>query len=891
MQAKQGFLFSVIIPVYNTEEYLRETIESIINQKVGFKDNIQLVLINDGSTDNSEGICLEYKEKYPNNIVYRYKENGGVSSACNMGLALAEGEYINFFGSDDIWSEDAFFYVKQFFDSKEGKTVDLVSLQLEFFGAKEGPHILNFKYKETKVVDLAEDYNYIQLMTGNCFIRREATKEMKFNEDINYMEDALFINELLLKKCRYGVLSKGVYHIRKRNDNSSLSTFVQKRSKERYLVTPVVVWDALFDMSIKARGEVMRFIQYSIMYEMQWRIGEKLPESMNEQDIILYRQLLQSALQKIEDVVIAKQKHLSFSKRALVWKLKHGENIFDNATYNKGIFYNGEQKLIRVKGEKRLIFHVVESEGNHLILKGMTDLFSLNIPFELYVIDNQGNIYYPEFSDFPCKTIYSFDNKELTKGNMFVFRLPLSHNIKYSFYLRIKQYEHIRIKPFFGKFGKFDNDSKHNYWISSDHIVKLINGRLCCYNYRRRTHFVSEIRRIFGILCNKKKDYKYLGYRFLYHLYSFFIRKEVWIISDRNEHATDNGSALFKYAAKQNNSRIKLYFVLEKQSPDYSCIKKYGRIIKPNSLRHKVLLLLADKVISAYGEDAIFRPFTGQARFVADLFNSKFIYLQHGIMQGDLSGWLNVFNKNIKLIPTTTKMEYESILSKPFGYDETIVKMLGSTRFDDLFSYKRKKVIAIMPTWRKHLAGPMDKTRRGYDYVEDFKNSDYCIFYNTLINDTRLVEALNKYGYEGDFYVHGSFEKQAIDFCGNDTIKVHHENADYERVLGESSLLVTDYSGIQFDFAYLEKPIVYSQFDDIYANNNQHSYKESFFDYYEQGFGPITHTVKETVDAIITIIKNDCKLDRQYHERTKNFFYYNDDQNCKRVYDYLIEMD
>ncbi len=106
--SKKKFKFSVIIPVYNVEEFLTETIESVINQTIGFKENVQLILVNDGSPDNSEIICLEYREKYPNNVVYIKQENSGVSAARNKGMEYVEGEFVNFLDSDDKWSKDAF---------------------------------------------------------------------------------------------------------------------------------------------------------------------------------------------------------------------------------------------------------------------------------------------------------------------------------------------------------------------------------------------------------------------------------------------------------------------------------------------------------------------------------------------------------------------------------------------------------------------------------------------------------------------------------------------------------------------------------------------------------------------------------------------------------------
>ena len=72
--SNKNFKFSIIIAIYNTEEFLEEAIESIINQTIGFED-IELILVDDGSIDSSKDICLRYKEKYPDNIQYSYQEN------------------------------------------------------------------------------------------------------------------------------------------------------------------------------------------------------------------------------------------------------------------------------------------------------------------------------------------------------------------------------------------------------------------------------------------------------------------------------------------------------------------------------------------------------------------------------------------------------------------------------------------------------------------------------------------------------------------------------------------------------------------------------------------------------------------------------------------------
>ena len=105
---EKSYKISVIVPIYNVAPYLEEALDSVIKQTLSFKKNIQMILIHDGSTDNSEAICKRYEAKYPENIVYVYKENGGVSSARNMGFEYATGKYITFLDPDDKWERDSF---------------------------------------------------------------------------------------------------------------------------------------------------------------------------------------------------------------------------------------------------------------------------------------------------------------------------------------------------------------------------------------------------------------------------------------------------------------------------------------------------------------------------------------------------------------------------------------------------------------------------------------------------------------------------------------------------------------------------------------------------------------------------------------------------------------
>lgn len=185
------YKFSIIMSIYNVEKFLAEAIDSIINQDIGFEENVQLILVNDGSQDNSEEICIGYQKKYPNNIVYQKKENGGISSAKNHGLKYRKGKYVNFFDSDDILEKNTLTEVEKFF-SKNENIISMIAIPLVFFEARTGLHP-KYKYmgKSNRIVNLDyEPYNFV-LSSASVFYKTEIFDEFLFDEEIAGEEDTM----------------------------------------------------------------------------------------------------------------------------------------------------------------------------------------------------------------------------------------------------------------------------------------------------------------------------------------------------------------------------------------------------------------------------------------------------------------------------------------------------------------------------------------------------------------------------------------------------------------------------------------------------------------------------------------------------------------------------
>lgn len=297
------FKFSVLMPIYNVEKYLAESIESLLDQSIGFEDNVELLIIDDGSPDNSKEIALKYQEKYPNNIKVFSKSNGGQASAFNFGLKHLNGKYVSFLDSDDCLSSNALFEVYDFFE-KHYNEIDLVSIPLMFFERRTGEHNLNYKFVSTRVIDLVKEPYYPQLSIASSFVKSEVLKNFEFNTELIAGYDALMVNKILLMKKKIGVISSCAYHYRKRSD--STSTIDNYKQNEKFFTHSLKNLDInLIEYSKEKLGYVPLFIQYVVAYNVQWFHGiSDFPESFKKDEINEFWETFYEILNHVDDSVI-----------------------------------------------------------------------------------------------------------------------------------------------------------------------------------------------------------------------------------------------------------------------------------------------------------------------------------------------------------------------------------------------------------------------------------------------------------------------------------------------------------------------------------------------------------------------------------------------------------
>lgn len=903
--SEMKFKFSVIIPVYNVEEYLEETVESVINQTIGF-ENIQLILVNDGSKDKSGEICNKYKENHPNNVVYIDKENGGVSSARNEGINHIKGKYVNFLDSDDKWQLDAFEKAYAFFE-KHYDEIDIVSCRIMRFDAMIKNHPTEFKYKDgTRIVDLhsEEDKYDIQLSASNVFIKAEEIKDKRFTDEVKFGEDSLFINKIIIERMKYGILSDVIYHYRiRQSDTSAVQT--QLYNKSFYTDTVKKYHIGLAEYCKEKYGEVYPYIQSVIVYDIGYRISSPVyKEVLNEKEQKEYFENLKTAFSNIDDeVIINHPVHKNNYKKFDAFKVKYGIDTLKELKFSKepvGMFL-GESRFCK-NFTTTIINYTIENDTIYfegLVAKWLFEATKFDVSL---TVKFGKSSYTPELIDYPHNIYTSADEKKVFAQYMYKVALPLnlaknSRN-KMSIFINYGE-DSVKMKMVYGKFITDVSKVEKTYTAYENKYIAVFNKKsveIIYPNHFFKTHYEYE-KSLLEFIENyqdsklPKKDIEAIRHtaeiRKKYWKYKLFNpdKRKIWYISDRIDNAGDNADVFFRYLSARKPKGIKPVFVIGKDYKEIDRLKKLGKVVFAGEDEALVYFLLADKVISSGASEFTINPFGICKPFVIDLYKFKFYYLQHGIACADLSGWLSRFKKNIYRFFTSSKREKASITDGNYLYTEEQVPLTGMARFDALRN-NPEKYILILPTWRRSITASYDDKTQSV-YYDGFVDTQYFKFYNSLINDERLLKAMRENGYKGKFCLHPIHKKQYIDFNGNDVFDINEGFVNYNDEFEKASVMVTDYSSVLFDFTYLRKAVVYSQFDKEKFFENQ-IYDQGYFDYERDGFGPVCYDLDSTVNELIKLIENDCRPEKKYIDRMNEFYEFDDKNNCERIFNAII---
>ena len=259
---------SVIIPVYNTEKYVEKCLESLAKQEM--KD-FEVIIVNDGSTDNSENVIKNYMQSSKLNIKYLEKENGGLASARNYGVEKASGKYISFLDSDDYLEKNLFSELEKYID----KDIDLIKFKMKKVDEKgrlieklDGPvfDICSGKqaYEKLCTSDKYMDPACIYLYKREFFVENNFKYKLRYHEDFGLTSLIIVQAKTVVSTdiCGYNYLQTEESLTRSKDNSKNID-----RAKDMLIHydNMLAVIDANYDLSEKTKELVKRYYTNSVV--------------------------------------------------------------------------------------------------------------------------------------------------------------------------------------------------------------------------------------------------------------------------------------------------------------------------------------------------------------------------------------------------------------------------------------------------------------------------------------------------------------------------------------------------------------------------------------------------------------------------------------------------
>jgi len=397
-----------------------------------------------------------------------------------------------------------------------------------------------------------------------------------------------------------------------------------------------------------------------------------------------------------------------------------------------------------------------------------------------------------------------------------------------------------------------------------------------------RSNIIESFKKmkIIGVIILRFSELKYVFFLISTYFISCFIKKKnLWLISERGFEARDNGYFFFCYL-KNNHPEINTKFVLSKDSKDlYKFAQWKDDLVDYGSIEHYLYFWEATHLISTHPMGCSPVKYTSLMKKLHVKFgvfkSKKHIFLQHGIIKDDLPG-LYYENLKLDLFICGAKPEYDYVKAN-FHYSKNEVQYTGLCRYDNLNKFTEKNQILIMPTWRKYI----DRSR--------FEETEYYKHFKELLLDKDFHAILSQYGLTAIFYPHYAFQQCIKSFkklALPDNIVIADFSYDVQTLLKESKLLISDYSSVYFDMAYMHKPILLYQFDETEYRKNH--YKEGYFDvnticekYIE---------LSDLIEGIENVINRDFEMLEQHRKNADKLFELRDSNNCDRVYNAITNL-
>jgi glycosyltransferase involved in cell wall biosynthesis len=837
--------YSIVTAVYNVIAYLDDFIASIERQD---RTDLEVIAVDDGSTDGSLERLRVWQSRRPDLVTVVEKANGGQASARNLGLDRARGLWVTFTDPDDMLDEGYLDAVDRF--TAKHSDVAMVAtarlLRFDATGETTDTHPLRRHFSGgDRPVDLRAEPGHFYGSAPCAFFRRDLLDQLglRFPEHLrpNFEDGFLCCSYLLrLEAPVIGFVGSARYIYRKRADSSSTS---QRSMADvgRYTAVPRDGYLRILREAQQLVGEVPEWLQNQVIYELSYyfstqdHIAGKTASASGEIAEEFHR-LMREICALLDPEVVA-----SFSARRIkpVWRdiLLH--------SYRDQRWHSDPVLVERVDARQRLV--------------SVSYRFSGAAPDEEFVLDGQtGSAAYQK------TRAITYHDKTLLRERILWF--PAGARVKILLNGRSTEVVAQPTKP----------------------PVYAIEPRLIRAAQRRDRTARPAPDPSRQLSAADRLVLKLSRSGPVQRLY-----QDAWVLMDRVHDADDSGEILFRHL-RRSRKKINAWFVVEAGTPDWRRLKNdgYKRLVAHGSLAWKLLMLNARHLISSHADGAVVTP-PEITRLVDPTW--RFTFLQHGVIKDDLSNWLNA--KPIEVFVVSTPQEYASIAGdgNRYRYSAREVQLTGLPRFDKIravgerYPPEKRDLLLLTPTWRHWLLPPLVKGSQRRSLTADFLESEFAREWLGLLRSTRLQQVAHEQGLTIGFLPHPNLHDVLHELDLPPHVQpLSYQDHSVQELFARAAVLVTDYSSIAFNAAYIERPVVYFQFDAARVLGGGHVGQQGYFSYERDGFGPVTTTVAEAEAAIVSTVRAGRFPEPAYRERIEATFPDRDGRCCERVTDAIV---
>lgn len=840
---------TVVVPVYNAQAWLPRFFTSLQRQSLG---NFEVLLIDDASTDGSEQLMEKMAAADPRFRLIRQPQNEGCGVARNVGIREAAGETLCFADPDDLLPEHSL-EVRYRAYKKHNAIVRACHDEIRDDGT-----VRTHETPPGKLPEIFSPATEAQRIGTNPFLCAHWTwlfptkllrRHSVFNgEGMRTAEDIVFLNRLFFHINRLVWIPDTVYFWMKHTESLSTTKYTAEHYDNYFQCCDIFYEEAEKHGQLSLADHF--FNEYLMLYPShmlsQVTAGKSDEEDVRHVIATILRigerhRVLQRCLPALRNnlaqhVGLARLLHLSQHL-----ELPPLANLILSQQMIIPLAQAGQFETIRSNGwSQEVSFDKWDRERGLLRARY---LFCDTPQTELCMADS--NPLTPAFTK----------NRSVFDGGTF------------------RIFERILWLPI-----PATGTSRH---------VLIVAGRETGLN-----HTPEELKRAFAPrpLLDQSFPADIRALRTLARSNAMRTKfHNSWIFLDKDTEADDNAEHLYRWVL-HNHPEINAWYVLNRDSHDWPRLEAEGfRLVPHGGMEHHALFLNSTKLISSQMDRYIFEPV--EERYFSDFTWPEFICLPHGVTKDDVSDWFNSIP--FDLFIAATRDEAASITADETAYvmTEKEVRLSGFPRYDKwLEPVQKENIVFVMPTWRSDLVGAWDGKGQRRNRNPEFASSNFVKMWKGLFDHPGLQALVKHYGYRVIYFAHPCFEDYLDDLPFPDFVeKRSKRHGSIISIMQKSKVLITDFSSVAYDMAYMRRPVIYYQYESKSQFVQSQKWTNGYIDYEKMGFGSVCRDEASLTLALEEVFRNDGVMTDHYARRVDATFAYNDANCCKRAYEFITE--